>query len=276
MKFKIGFTAEKEAEKKAPETETKAPEEAPARKSLVRVYFPQRGFDCTYYNNLFDLHVGDLVYVDGKLEGKRGKVIDVSYTFKIKLSDYKRVIAKIDTDISGEFCYVGDELFSFDKNTLPFGKILPYFKAPAKPDEEYASAKENKFYNLDDLEGMGAYEHTIMVGKSDFNCGEVLYLSVEDGKGHAIVGTDELHEVEFDYKNGMIANITCDCWACGICKHGAAAVFALKSALEKIEKHFPEKFETSGYFAVMSKNTFMNVIASLGDDSVGSFVIKKN
>jgi hypothetical protein len=55
-----------------------------------------------------------------------------------------------------------------------------------------------------------------------------------------------------------------------------AAVFALKSALEKIEKHFPEKFEVSGYFAVMSKNTFMNVIASLGDDSVGSFVIKKN
>ena len=115
-----------------------------------------------------------------------------------------------------------------------------------------------------------------MVGKSDFNCGEVLYLSIEDGKGHAIVGTNELHEVEFDYKNGMIANITCDCWACGICKHGAAAVFALKSALEKIEKHFPEKIEASGYFAVMSKNMFMNVIASLGDDSVGSFVIKKN
>ena len=146
MKFKIGFTAEKEVEKKAPETETKAPEEAPARESLVRVYFPQRGFDCTYYNNLFDLHVGDLVYVDGKLEGKRGKVIDVSYTFKIKLSDYKRVIAKIDTDIFGEFCYVGDELFSLDKNTVPFGKILPYFKAPAKPDEEYLDAMLTVYY----------------------------------------------------------------------------------------------------------------------------------
>ena len=167
MKFKIGFTAEKEAEKKVSESEAKAPEEAPARESLVRIYFPQRGFACTYYNNLFDLHVGDLVYVDGKLEGKRGKVIDVSYTFKIKLSDYKRVIAKIDTDISGEFCYVGDELFSFDKNTLPFGKILPYFKAPAKPDEEYVSAKENMFYSHDDLEGIGANAHTNMVGKSD-------------------------------------------------------------------------------------------------------------
>lgn len=50
MKFKIGFTAEKETEKKAPEAETKAPEEAPARESLVRVYFPQRGFDCTIFS----------------------------------------------------------------------------------------------------------------------------------------------------------------------------------------------------------------------------------
>ena len=88
MKFKIGFTAEKEVEKKAPRSRQKLLKRLP-RESLVRVYFPQRGFDCTYYNNLFDLHVGDLVYVDGKLEGKRGKVIDVSYTFKIKLSDYK-------------------------------------------------------------------------------------------------------------------------------------------------------------------------------------------
>ena len=84
MKFKIGFTAEKATEKKVPESEAKAPEEAPSRESLVRVYFPQRGFDCTYYNNLFDLHVGDLVYVDGKLEGKRGKVIDVSYHIQDK------------------------------------------------------------------------------------------------------------------------------------------------------------------------------------------------
>lgn len=35
MKFKIGFTAEKEVEKKAPETETKAPEEAP-REGIAR------------------------------------------------------------------------------------------------------------------------------------------------------------------------------------------------------------------------------------------------
>lgn len=276
MKFKIGFTAEKEPEKKAAEIETKAPEEAPARKSLVKIFFPQRGFACTYYNDLFDLRVGDLVYVDGKLEGKRGKVIDISYTFKIKLSDYKRVIAKIDTDISGEFCYIGDELFSFDRRSIPFEKMLPYFKAPANPDEEYASSKDNKFYSLDDLEGMGASVNAVKLGAADFGCGEVLYLSVDGSKGHAIVGEDDLREIEFDYRNGTIGNITCNCWECGFCRHGAAAVFALKSALEKIEEHFPKKFEKSEYFAVMPKSTLMNVIASLDVDGTVNFVINKN
>lgn len=276
MKFKIGFTAEKEPEKKAVEIEAKAPEEAPARKSLVKVFFPQRGFACTYYNDLFDLRVGDLVYVDGKLEGKRGKVIDISYTFKIKLSDYKRVIAKIDTDISGEFCYIGDELFSFDRRSIPFEKMLPYFKAPANPDEEYASSKDDKFYSLNDLEGMGASVNAVKLGAADFGCGEVLYLSVDGSKGHAIVGEDDLHEIEFDYKNGMIANITCGCWECGFCRHSAAAVLALKSALEKIEEQFPKKFETSGFFAVMPKIEFMNIMASIDNDNIGSFVINKN
>ena len=41
----------------------------------------------TVYNDLFDLHPGDLVYVDGKLEGHRGRVTDVNYNFKIKVSD---------------------------------------------------------------------------------------------------------------------------------------------------------------------------------------------
>ena len=53
----------------------------------------------SYYNDLFDLHRGDLVFVVGKLEGLRGIVVDVSYNFKIKLSDYKRVIAVADTTL---------------------------------------------------------------------------------------------------------------------------------------------------------------------------------
>ena len=51
------------------------------RKSVVRIYFPERNMSLSYYNDLFDLHCGDIVYVDGKLEGLQGKVIDVNYSF---------------------------------------------------------------------------------------------------------------------------------------------------------------------------------------------------
>ncbi|MDD6485277.1 MAG: hypothetical protein PUF72_12065 [Clostridiales bacterium] len=73
------------------------------KKSVVRVYFPHRGMGWAYYNDSFDLKVGDFVYVEGKLEGYRGQVTEVNYAFKIKLSDYKKVIAVIDTNVKGDY-----------------------------------------------------------------------------------------------------------------------------------------------------------------------------
>ena len=58
------------------------------RKSVVRIHFSARNMTLSYYNDAFDLKVGNLVYVDGKLEGLRGRVVDITYNFKIKLSDY--------------------------------------------------------------------------------------------------------------------------------------------------------------------------------------------
>jgi hypothetical protein len=48
------------------------------RKSLVQVYFPCRGMTLSYYNDQFDLTPGDWVYVEGKLEGKLGRVTQVT------------------------------------------------------------------------------------------------------------------------------------------------------------------------------------------------------
>ena len=63
------------------ENEMKAPV-----KSVVQVYFPAKGTKLAYFNDLFDLHIGDIVYVEGKLEGLRGQVMDVAHNFKIKVS----------------------------------------------------------------------------------------------------------------------------------------------------------------------------------------------
>lgn len=66
---KIGFWSEngQSKEQKNETTQFKA-EKTEAKESVVRVYFPARGFACSYYNDKFDLKKGDGVYVDGKLE----------------------------------------------------------------------------------------------------------------------------------------------------------------------------------------------------------------
>jgi len=98
MKLPIGFAIHEE-----PET-TPAPlftQETVPVKSLVQVYFPERNQTLTYFNDRFDLKRGDYVFVDGRLEGIRGVVREVNKSFRIKLSDYKKVISVAATKGSG-------------------------------------------------------------------------------------------------------------------------------------------------------------------------------
>ena len=74
MAHKIGFIKEDYESK---ETELKREvvrEETIARKSVVQVYLPDRDRSYSYYNDQFDLQCGDIVFVEGKLEGVRGRV----------------------------------------------------------------------------------------------------------------------------------------------------------------------------------------------------------
>ena len=96
MAFRIsGFGADAREKKEMVSTYQEDPRTIVPRKSLVQVRFPGKGMALTYFNDLFDLKVGDRVYVDGKLERQLGHVVDVSYNFKIKISDYKKIIAVV-------------------------------------------------------------------------------------------------------------------------------------------------------------------------------------
>ena len=92
MSFKIGFSAEPERKQNYPDITAPKEHRAKAKKSVVDVFFPDRHLTCSYYNDMFDLKVGDIVYVDGKLEGLCGRVTNVNYTFKIKLSDVEEFV----------------------------------------------------------------------------------------------------------------------------------------------------------------------------------------
>ena len=56
----------------------------------MSVRFAGCGLSLKYYNDIFDIHIGDLVYVSGKYVGKPGIVDDVTTKFKINLADYEK------------------------------------------------------------------------------------------------------------------------------------------------------------------------------------------
>lgn len=140
QKYPIGFNMNTEniSADEVTEPVINSPE---PRKSIVQVYFPSRDRSWPYYNDQFDLKLGDSVYVDGKLEGKLGKVININYSFKIKLSDYKKVIAQVDTGVEGEFHFVGSHAVTFDKSAINYSKIINWFKA-LENEDDYVSGDE--------------------------------------------------------------------------------------------------------------------------------------
>ncbi len=228
------------------------------KKSVVQVYFPHRGTGWAYYNDRFDLKVGDFVYVEGKLEGYRGQVTEVNYSFKIKLSDYKKVVAVVDTNVEGDFCLAGGHIVSFDDMAIPFSKVLTWFKAPEK-EEEYVSGDDNTFsFPLDDLSKMKLPHSFMERGHGYYMGNKVSYLELDGYRGHAIVEGSHNYEIEFDYIDGEISNLKCTCFHSGGCPHQVAVMLQLQETLKLIDEHYKDEYYD--YFAIISKGVFINTV----------------
>ena len=229
-----------------------------ARKSLVKVRFSFLGYNSfSYYNDKFDLKVGDQVYVEGKFEGMKGTVEEVCYSFKIKPSDYKKVISVVDTSISGDFYIAGEFVISFSKNTLSPRKIRTWFNAPS--DEEFVcSVDEENCFPLDNLKKMDIRSEIIERGKDYYHQGLVKCVIMNGSHGFAIVDGSKAYEVEFDYDGEIISNLTCTCPCTFNCKHEYAVMLRLQDILRCIKKHYGT--EHNGYFAAISKRTFMDIV----------------
>lgn len=256
--FKIGFTAYSEEQPaKQGEASTSGIVSAP-KKSVVRIHFPARNMTLSYYNDTFDLKRGDVVYVDGKLEGLRGHVVDIAYSFKIKLSDYKRVISVADTQVNGRFHFAGSHFVTFDRTALPYEKIITWFKPPAREDEVFVSGNGETSFCLDDLSTMHLSSSAAERGHNYFTENKVCYLCLDGTHGRALVEGSEVYELEFEAFNGEIRNLTCSCFCAQSCKHEFAAMLQLKETLEHIEKNYSKAYEESGYFAAVWKGTLLN------------------
>lgn len=261
MKHRIGFAVgemdreykgEAEYDKISNESKTLVP-----RKSLVRVQFPDRGMTLTYYNDRFDLQCGDLVYVSGKLEGLRGYVREVQYNFKIKVSDYEKVVAVADTEVHGEFLMAGTHLITFDPMALPKEKAARWFMAPAPEDEEVVSGNDEERFLLYDLKGMDVKSEIVERGVEYYRNNQVKYLAIDGIRGYAIVEGRENYEVEFEfyYEKGEICHLTCNCFCTCNCKHEVATMLQLRETLDYIVENYKPQFEDGGYFAAIAKDT---------------------
>lgn len=273
MAFKIsGFGAAQKEEKNTAPTYQTAQKTAVPRKSLVHVRFPGRGMALAYYNDRFDLKIGDRVYVDGKLEGQLGRVTEINYNFKIKISDYQKVIALVDTEISGEFHLAGSHIVTFDAATLPAEKAALWFKAPDTEEEEYVSGSDGSAFLLADLSGMKITAAIADRGHAYYLENRVRYLCLDGARGFAIVEGSRNYTVEFQYRNGEIRDLVCDCPCACTCKHEFAAMLQLRETLELLEKHYGPAYARSGYFAAIAKDTLFTF--AIDGRETGSFILK--
>lgn len=255
MAFKIGFTAAKSDD--APETNSyfKTNETTTPRRSVVQVYFAERHMTLAYYNDQFDLQCGDIVYVDGKLEGMQGRITDVNYNFKIKLSDYKRVIAVADTTVHGKFYIAGSYFLTFERNAIPYGKVLSWFKAPQNSADEFVSGYDKRHaFPLSNIEKMKTSAAAAERGYDYYSDNRVKYISLDGNHGYAIIEGREYYEVEFSYEDGNISGLVCTCFCGCSCKHEFAAMLQLREILELIQKDHNGKYEREGYFAAITKD----------------------
>ena len=125
--------------------------------------------------------------------------------------------------------------------------------------------KLKAYYEKDGItnEQLEAYEYYVE--------NKVRYISINDGRGYAIVEGSEAYEVEFEYHKGEISSLVCSCFCSYNCKHEFATMLQLRESLEFIEKNYAEEYERTGYFATVSKPTLFTF--AVDTKETGSFVL---
>ena len=242
-----------------------------AANSVVQVVFPGYGRSLAYYNDRFDLHVGDRVYVEGKFEGNLGRVTEVNRNFKINLSYYKRVINRVDTRVQGQFFRTDGYLLTFDKTALPPKKVRSWFKAPHTGGEKTVFGSDSVKYPLDTLSGLNFSPDIAKRGVDYFESKNVLYMHFSGKRVYALVQGSDVYEVEFNYENGELSSLTCSCYCACNCKHEFAVLLQLRELLKFIEKRYAVEFRRFGAFSVMEESALLSF--ALGENSATESIL---
>ena len=233
MKSILGFgTEEKPAEIKAEAAPTITGE--PVR-SLVSVRFIGDGRTLTYYDDRFALEEGDRVFVSGRLAGKPGVVEKVTTRFRIRLSDYERVISKACGCIRGSYESVIGKMLSFDEEALSPADFRSWFMPPAEAEggegpEEEILAGDGFELSLPDLEEDEDAGEAVLDRAVDYcRNGKVAYIGVRNGIGTAYVEGSSWYEVNFRIRGDSMTEMYCGCPYPGLCKHLLAVAMTIRA-----------------------------------------------
>ena len=226
------------------------------RKCLVLVEFEDFYKPLSYFNDEFELEVGDIVYVDGKLEGMQGRVIDITYNFHIKTNDYKKIVAVADTKLCGDIHLCGKYVFDLEGDVLPVEKVKTWFYSPLESSESFLD-RSGKTYKLDDEKSWLFKEDERKRGEQLFLNDRVVYLSVHDLCAYAIVqGSEGFYEVQiplaFGEKGYEFYAPVCDCFCFGTCKHQYAALLQLKKLQNMLVQFFGDTHREYEDFAAVN------------------------
>ena len=197
-------------------------------------------------------------------------MVGVNYTFKIKLSDYKRVIGVADTNVSGKLFMAGSHFIAIDRSVIPFEKIITWFKAPDNENEEYVSSSGDEVFNLNDLTGMNIKNEIAERGHEYYMENRVVYIELNHGKGRAIVMGSKAYDVEFFYKDEDITGLVCNCYCTGACKHEFAAILQLRDILAIVKNEYPF-IDHNDYLAAVSKTSFFEFV--IDGNTKGTFTM---
>ena len=104
----------------------------------------------------------------------------------------------------------GSHLVAFDPQTIPYEKIITWFKAPDKEDDVYVSGSDDHGFRLDDLSGMNVTGAIAERGHGYYAENRVVYLCMDRGHGQGIVeGTSRLAGCGVLQENQIIKKEVC-------------------------------------------------------------------
>ena len=233
-------------------------------KNLVEVRF-EDGFTLSYFSDLPEIKVGDVVTVEGKMENQIAVVKKVLKSFKKPKFEMKWISGVIDTNIAGVYFKIEDDVVSLD-TTLTVEKFLSIY-AGVKYKENEAVGEDDIELNLEELEKSDLFDDELVKirGQKLFKDGFVPFIYLKSGVGKAVVRSsngDEWYEIDFRCKRGRITYIACDCPYFGNCKH----LYAFLLKLRDFSKKFFEKYNNDSF--VMCKKECFNYIMSYGKGRV--------